>query len=496
MTNKCAAETCFNIPEIILHISAFVWKSDAGTLSYLSRTNRCAYLSLEQERSRIVSCLLEKTHSLSLFLNRQLSKYEQISCRSLEIIGTPYSRSVSRELDAQSSLLSILNHIGKSQTLVAFGYRTYNHQEFLCTPPQIMAALRASSGTLRSLNIMSHSCSWESLLKSDFNELRNLQLALISSKSQTKCKSPFLQPAEFLISSDLPRFLQSMRHLTNLVLSIHGFKAGILNMSNLHFPTLIAIDISASTAPLGLTQFVASHSELLHLHLSFGESFVPGPFLPQDLPKLRALKFSVENNRMFATFLGRSHSESAEETCARRPNIQHISIDNLAYFQFLKDCINPFGAQLRRLDLRCWDDQPVFRGEFYKMLKSFTALVELSMTIRGRRDIGAKNVIIQSISELQNLLRSLKDCASLRAIHLRDMVSKPLDVSDLKNLQLVPPSLQFISWESRDGKTTFRIIHNTETRSAHAVACEVPPPPHDVVYDWTSKNTLRHLFSH
>ncbi|KLO09508.1 hypothetical protein SCHPADRAFT_931095 [Schizopora paradoxa] len=494
--SKSPAETCFSIPEVILHIAAFIDNSDEGTLSYLSRTNRCAYLSLEQDRSRIVSCRLENTPSLALFLDRQLSKYEQIWCRSLEIIGTPYSRSDSREVDAQSSLLSILNQIGKVQMLDAFAYRTYNHRQgFLCIPRQIMTALRASSGTLRSLNIMSHPCNWASLLNTDFNELRNLQLALTNSKSPNECRSPFLPPEDTLISSDLPRFLQSMGHLTNLVLTIHNLKAGILNMSNIHFPALIAIDISASIAPLGLTRFVASHTELLRLHLSFGESFVPGPFLPQDLPKLRALKFRVENNRMFSTFLGKRQSESAEETCTRRPNIEHISIENLAYFQFLRDCINPFGAQLRRLDLHCWDDRPVFRGEFYKMLKSFSALVELSIMIKGRWDIGAKNVIIQSISELQNLLRSLKDCASLRAMHLSDAASKPLEVSDLKNLQPVPPSLRFVSWENRDGKTTFRIVHNTESQSAHAVIYEVPPLPHNIVYDWTSRNTFRHLFN-
>ncbi|KLO09511.1 hypothetical protein SCHPADRAFT_561630 [Schizopora paradoxa] len=128
------------------------------------------------------------------------------------------------------------------------------------------------------------------------------------------------------------------------------------------------------------------------------------------------------------------------------------------------------------------------------MLGSFTALVELSITIAGKPNTGTKRAKVQSIYELQCLFRSLKGCTSLRALHLDDAGSNMLDTSELQNLQHVPPSLQFISWGSRDGKKTFRIIRDSASQSAHAVAYEVSPPPHEIVYDWTSKNTFRHLF--
>ncbi|KLO09527.1 hypothetical protein SCHPADRAFT_931108 [Schizopora paradoxa] len=495
MTRKRPVETGFSLPEIILYIATFIL--DARTLSYFARTNRCAYLSLEQERCRNISFLVEKTPSLALFLDRQFSRHKQLSCRSLEVIGKPSFHLDPREVDTQSSILSILKEIGKRKTLEAFSYRTTNQRrEFLCVAPQIFIVLRASSRTLKSLNIMSHPCNWVSLFKSDFTELRNLQLALSYTSSPFECRTPFESPHDVLSSSDRHRFLQSMRHLTNLVLTIHDCKAWMLDMSDLHFPKLIAIDISVtrSFALTGVIRFVACHTELLRLRLSFERPFVRESFLPQDLPKLRALEFKVGLNHPFDTFFGRGQSESAEEICARRPDIVHLSIVNLVSFQFLKDYVSPFGRQLQRLDLRSCDEQPVIGSEFYEMLKSFSALVELSITIHGRRDTGAQNVVVQSISEVQNLLRALKDCASLRAMHLSDALAKPLDVSDLKSLQPVPPSLRYISWGNIDGETTFRIVHNTETRSAHAVVCEVSPPPHDIVYDWTSKNTFRHLF--
>lgn len=196
-----------------------------------------------------------------------------------------------------------------------------------------------------------------------------------------------------------------MRHLTNLVLSLRDFKAGILNMTNLHFPALVSIDIIAHTAPLGLTRFVAKHSELLHLHLNFGESFVPGPFQAQDLPQLQALKMSMDSSRTFATFLGK-RSESAEVTCARRPSLEHLHIYLFRSIRYLNDYILCFGGQLRRLDLQPYDEKHLFRDEFCNFLKSFTALVELSITLPPRILDSPGRASVLSISQLVRLARS------------------------------------------------------------------------------------------
>ncbi|KLO09521.1 hypothetical protein SCHPADRAFT_561853 [Schizopora paradoxa] len=284
-----------------------------------------------------------------------------------------------------------------------------------------------------------------------------------------------------------------MQHLTNLVLSIRKKESALYGMNYLRFPALVALDISATVAPNRLIEFIANHPGIVRLHLHFLESSATNPFEPHHLPMLRALKLRVENTGTFASFLG-TPAESAEHAFARRPHIEHFSIYNLRSFQFLKDHIKPFRRQLRRLDLQVWDERPIFKGEFYELLESFTALEELSMTIVGREDLGTKRMKVQSIYELKCLLRSLKECASFRALHLHDAGAKMLNTSDLQGIDPVPPPLQYISWGYRDGKTTYRIIHNTESQSAYAIVYEVSPPPHEIVYDWTSRNTFRHLF--
>lgn len=188
MTSGNAADLCFNMPDMILSIARFVDCSINSSLSHFSRTNRCAYLSLEHERSRIISCHVEDIPSLSRFLKQQLRRNGQLSCRSLEVsfpsseysifaycystrfmnanikvIGKPFFHSGPRAMNAHKSFVEILNLVGENEALDAFAYRTskFNSlREWLCVPPEIWTALRKSTGKLKSLNIMSHPCNW------------------------------------------------------------------------------------------------------------------------------------------------------------------------------------------------------------------------------------------------------------------------------------------------------------------------------------------------
>lgn len=81
-------------------------------------------------------------------------------------------------------------------------------------------------------------------------------------------------------------------------------------------------------------------------------------------------------------------------------------------------------------------------------------------------------------------------------MHLKDGKSSPLDVSMLRDLDPVPPSIRFISWGCRSGKTAFRVVHDEETKTAYGVPFpfhnfEVERQSEDVVFDWTGENTFR-----
>ncbi|KLO09509.1 hypothetical protein SCHPADRAFT_1000194 [Schizopora paradoxa] len=482
MSTKSAADACFSIPEIVLLIATFIDPSFIKTLSYLSKTNRCTYLSLEQERSRMISCRIENVPSLSLFADRQLLRHESFPCRLLEIIGERGVHS-----DAYDSLASILNHIGESQTLDAFAYRCLSRSlEFVCVHPEIWNALRASSTTLRSLNIMSHPCNWLSLSTIEFTELRSLQLALSVSSSPSECRNFIASPAHIVLSFNVPRFLQKMQHLTNLVLILPHSMIGMLNMRNLFLPALIAIDIFGDIAPVGLTEFVTHHSELLRLHLCF-YSLIQSPIQEQHLPKLRSLKFGVELMEKDRTYTSLIR--------ARRPHLEHISIYDLRSFRFLGNFIEPFQHQLLRLDLKSADYENLIVDNLRRPLESFVALIEISVTIGGPPippKSGARYSTLKSNAELQAYLRSFVVCTSLKALHLHNPSTLPLRNSDLQNLRHVPPSLQYISWGNRLGTTTFRIVRDSASQSTHAEVCEIPPPPREIVHDWTSENTFRH----
>ncbi|KLO09507.1 hypothetical protein SCHPADRAFT_931094 [Schizopora paradoxa] len=502
MSSKSSAEACFSIPEIIQRIAVFVDNWDKCTLSYFSRTNRCTHISLQQERNRTISCRVENIPSLSMFIDRRLSQDELVPCRSLEIIGNRGFQSDPRDVDAHSSLVSILNHLGENRRLDAFSYRGPDQsQEFVCVPPQIWTALRPSSGALKSLNIMTHSCNWDTLFAIDFSELRGLQLAIdFSILSPYGCRNVNLSYTGTLLSSQIPRFLQCMQHLTNLMLSLPYARAGTLNMKDLLFPALLAVDLSSHTPPLGLTRFIARHPELLRLQLRFEASFILAQVQVQDLPNLRALKFragSVEHAILSTFFARRPPAPSnAEEVRARRLHIEHISICNLQEFRGLEYYISPYGSQLRRLDLQISNHRQISQNHLSFELRSFTALVELSITIIDiHPELGlVKRTEEKSISELRNYLKALKRCVSLKALHLHNPPSRPVSSSNLQNLEPLPPSLQYISWKNRSVKTTFRIVRDSASHSPHAVVCEVPSVQREIVYDWTSENTFRHAF--
>ncbi|KLO11185.1 hypothetical protein SCHPADRAFT_482061 [Schizopora paradoxa] len=159
MTSKGAADACFNISDIILLISAFIDTSEKTSLSFLSRTNRCAYLSLEQERGQVISCSERNTPSLFLFLERLIQRYDHPPCRSLEVIRFEqrcYDDPENHEADF--ALASILNRIRENSAFDSFAYRTNQPQGFFPVSPAIWNALHALSGNLRSLSIVSHPC--------------------------------------------------------------------------------------------------------------------------------------------------------------------------------------------------------------------------------------------------------------------------------------------------------------------------------------------------
>ncbi|KLO09529.1 hypothetical protein SCHPADRAFT_562038 [Schizopora paradoxa] len=180
-----------------------------------------------------------------------------------------------------------------------------------------------------------------------------------------------------LCNARISVFFQHMPHLTNLVLSLGRFTAEVLDMTDLHFPALTSIDMTGDTAPLGLIRFVAGHSGILCLHLHFVRSAGGEPFLPQDLPKLRALKWKMNDSSIFMAFLGRL-------ACTRRPHIDHLFVYNLLAISLLKHKSMPFCGQIRRLDLQLYDEKLIFKDEFCNSLRSFTALVELSITITSK----------------------------------------------------------------------------------------------------------------
>jgi len=289
-----------------------------------------------------------------------------------------------------------------------------------------------------------------------------------------------------------------MRHLTNLILALSNYRFGAFNISNLYFPALRALDISGNDAPTGLVPFVAKHTSLHILHLHFDYGPLPAPFQDQDLLDLRALMMSARNTGVFGTFLSK-RSESEEETCARRPHLDHLRIYNVDSLHYLLAYVQPLGKQLRRLDLHFLIRKPVFEDGFSTFLASLTALVELSITLRRRADImtiSGPHAQALSEAQLRTFLHGFKDCASLKALHFHDEETLPLHADDLENLLPVPPSIEFISWGRHSGKQAFRIVHDLETGNAYGVPFDLNPPENkQMVVDWTSENTFGNYFT-
>ncbi|KLO09523.1 hypothetical protein SCHPADRAFT_561987 [Schizopora paradoxa] len=369
-----------------------------------------------------------------------------------------------------------------------------------------MNTLRASSTTLRSLNIEFQPCNWASLSDVKFTELRSLQLTLSNPRRPSDCRHANLAEANILLSSTIPipRFLKSMQHLTNLVLSLHHPSSEITRMAKAYFPALVALDIytDPNAYSPALNLFIANHPGLRRLHLTSVLSFISQPFQTQHFPELRALKFMVEeanyaNGNGLFPFFAPPDLGSAETIRARRPRIEHLSIYNLRNIQPISKYTHPYVNQLRRLDLQILDSGQISQEDLITTLGPFTALVEISVILDGihERPGFGRRAIEKSIKELQNYLTSLKNCVPLRAIHLYNPSSQPLSSSDLQNLQPVPPALQYVSWGNRFGTTIFRVIHDSASQSAHVEVCEIPPPPREMVYDWTSENTFRHVLN-
>ncbi len=238
--------------------------------------------------------------------------------------------------------------------------------------------------------VMSDEHTQSSLFAIDFKEIRKLHLSLYSYGSFPECRRKI--SADSLKPSNVFNFLGKMRHLTNLILALSNYRFGAFNISDLYFPALRALDISGNDAPTGLIPFVAKHASLHILHVRFDYGPLPAPFQDQDLLKLRALMMSARNNTgVFSTFLSK-HSESEEETCARRPHLDHLCIYNVDSLHYLRAYVQPLGRQLRRLDLHFLVRMPVFEDGFSTFLASFTALVELSITLRRQVNIAAISV--------------------------------------------------------------------------------------------------------
>lgn len=224
----------------------------------------------------------------------------------------------------------------------------------------------------------------DALFAIEFKEMRRFQLTLSHRDTGFECGRTFAGTP--LLRSNISKFLQNMVQLTNLVIVFSSFRIGNLDVTKLHIPCLVSLDMSGDFSPTGLVTFVVKHTTLHHLHLRFDNGYIPSPFQDHHLTGLRALMMAVRNTSLFGTFLGRRH-ETAHVRCARRPRLEHLRIHDIDKLYYLNDFIQPFSMQLRRLDLHFLLRLPPFEGGFHSFLSSFRALVELSITLKRRADI-------------------------------------------------------------------------------------------------------------
>ncbi|KLO06153.1 hypothetical protein SCHPADRAFT_699004 [Schizopora paradoxa] len=494
--NGNAVNTCFNVPDIILTIAHFIDGANRYTLPFLSRTNRCAYITLVGVRARNVSCHIVDTPSLAIFFEEQSRLAGKLVCKSLEIIGKECFYSDPREPESNKALVKILQRIGEYQTLETFSYHAWDEANtFLCLSKEICHALGSSCNSITAMKITAHPCNWDALFAIEFKVMQKFQLALSHRDAHSECgRSVAGTPLQ---RSNISNFLQIMRQLNHLVLVLTSFRVGELDVAKLHIPSLNSLEITGDNAPIGIVYFVARHTALQYLHLRIGHGHLPSPFQDHHLPELRALMMDIRNTGALGTFLARQH-ELANVACARRPRIEHLRILNVDKLYYLNERVQPFGRQLRRLDLHFLLRLPVFEGGFHQFLSSFRALVELSITLKRRPDImtveGPHAQTLTALN-LRIMLRCLSSCSTLKAFHLHDPETLPLDAEDIQNLFPIPRSLQFISWGCYSGKQVFRVSHNPVTMRGNVVPIDLPQRTKEVVYDWRNENTLQSDFT-
>ncbi|KLO04751.1 hypothetical protein SCHPADRAFT_896791 [Schizopora paradoxa] len=491
-----AANICFNVPDIILWIAHFVDSSDSSTLSVISRTTRCAYVTLVDELSREISCHIVDVPSLAEFLSERTRRAGKLDCRSTEIIGKECFYSDPRELESNQALAKILRLVSEYQTLQTFYHHAWDETDtFLCLPKEIFHALGHSSNSITTMNITAHPCNWDTLFTIEFKVMRKFQLALSPGDTRTECGRT--EAGTPIHRSNVSNFLQNMGQLTHLVLTISSNLVGDLDITKLRFPNLESFDLSRDFASPGLYCFVARHMALQYLHLHFKTGHIPSPFRDYHLPELRALKMNGRNTNTLATFLGKK-DEVATITCARRPRLEHLRIHDVDRLYYLNVYVLPLASQLRRLDLHFFFRSPPFEIEFGSFLASFEVLVELSISFEPRLVVTlVEDPHSQTFSALtlRTILRYMDNCSSLKALHLCDTETYPLLIEDLQNLSPVPKSIEFISWRCYNEKQVFRVVHDQATMSAHAVPFNLPLNTKEVVHDWRNENTIQTYFS-
>lgn len=242
--------------------------------------------------------------------------------------------------------------------------------------------------------------------------MRKLQLTLrLDEDSHTECRAQdksYIDITRVEITT-VPEFLQSMQRLATLVLSLsHNTGQHRLFLYRVHLPALRSLDVSGDKEPHGFVRFLETHSSLLHTLrlrfemwlLSFGERRRSAT--DHMLLELRALMVDENNGEFTDDLLGKRTAESADATCARRPRFEHLRVHDIRTRSYLTERVQPLGRMLRRLDLQFLSRRLVFEEWFTAFLESFTALVELSITLR-RADPAPFSGNLQPVSAGQTL---------------------------------------------------------------------------------------------
>lgn len=202
-------------------------------------------------------------------------------------------------------------------------------------------------------------------------------------------------------SFKIHNLLRNMQNLTSLVVSMTHSDLLVTHDGDLHFPALRTLDLSGMHAMPGLLLFTVRHSMLHTLRLEFetwmlssDEWRIDYNVLEHNLLELRALNINADCLLFRTCFLGR-RGESATTTRARRPHLEHLRITNIRLRHFLVFGLKPFTKFLRRLDLHFVWRNIAFEGWFTTYMENFTALVELSITIKHTKQQSDDEVVPQ-----------------------------------------------------------------------------------------------------